>query len=353
MNGEKTMRMRNTCLLAFVLISLTLYPACAQTQESALYPEIQPLRSGHLKVSDLHSIYWEECGNPDGIPVLVLHGGPGGSAGPNMRRFFDPGRFRIILHDQRGAGRSTPTGEWRENNTQLLVSDINRLREHLGVEGKAILFGGSWGSTLAVAYAEAYPELVSGLVMRGIFLASKAEINYFYHGGATLFFPDNWERLRGILPEPDKLDYPRQLFDMTQSDDPATRKKAIEGWAYYEIRMCAVGLTDEATENIVRQYSDEMMPFSVLENYYMMHGCFIDDDQLLREADKIAHIPAFIVNGRFDAVCPPRTAFALAKKLKTVKLEFPPATGHVDSESANQEALLRGVKWVADIIDKQ
>jgi proline iminopeptidase len=345
--------MRRTYQITLALVALIASSLAAQTDQAQLYPDIKPLRSGYLKVSDIHSIYWEECGNPDGIPVIVLHGGPGGSAGPAMRRFFDPKRFRIILHDQRGAGRSKPTGEWRDNTTQLLIADINRLRDHLGVKGKAILFGGSWGSTLAVAYAEAHPDLVAGLVMRGIFLGSKSEIDYFYHGGATVFFPDNWERLRFILPNPEKLDYPRQLFEMTQSSDPATRKKAINGWAYYEIRMCSVNLTDEVTAQIIEQNEDEMMPFSVLENYYMMNGCFIDDDQLLREADRIADIPTFIVNGRFDAVCPPRTAYALAKKLKNVKLEFPPATGHVDSEPANREALLRGVRWVAEQIEKQ
>lgn len=322
----------------------------AQTDDSILYPEIEPNSTGYLQVSDLHSIYWEESGNPKGLPVIVLHGGPGGGTGPRMRRFFDPQRFRIIMFDQRGAGQSKPKGEWRENTTQLLIEDINKLRSHLSVEGKAILFGGSWGSTLAVAYAEAHPDKVSGMVLRGVFLASKAEIDFFYHGGAASFFPDTWERLRKIIPDADRLEYPRQLFEMTQSDDPKKRKQAIEEWAYYEIRMSSTGLTDQITEDMVEQYKDYLMPFSVLENYYMMNGCFLDDDQLLREADKVAHIPTFIVNGRFDAICAPKTAYALSKKLTTVKIEFPNA-GHVDREPLIAEALVRGVKWVAGEVE--
>ena len=265
-----------------------------------------------------------------------------------MRRYFDPKRFRAILFDQRGAGRSKPTGEWRENTTQDLIADINLLREHLGVEGKAILLGGSWGSTLAVAYAEAHPDLVAGMVLRGVFLASKAEIDYFYHGGASLFFPDNWEKLRAVVPNPESMDYPRQLFDMTQSEDPTTRKKAIQGWAYYEIRMVAVGMTDQNAREIVETYGDEMMPFSVLENHYMAHGCFVDDDELLRNADRIAHIPTFIVNGRYDSVCPPRTAYALAAKLDDCLLELADGAGHSEREPAITAALVRGMKWVAD-----
>ena len=309
----------------------------------ALYPEIEPLRTGYLQVSDLHSLYWEVSGNDEGIPVIGLHGGPGGSAGPEMRRFFDPERFRIILFDQRGAGRSRPAAEWRENSTQLLIEDINALREHLSVDGPAVLFGGSWGSTLAVAYAEAYPELVSGMVLRGIFLGSKREIDHFYHGGTADVFPENWERLRGIVPDPDQPDYPRQLFQMTQSEDPQVRQRGIDGWAWYEIRMVSLEMTDEMCQQIVDDY--DMTTFSVLENWYMMNGCFVEDDELLRNADRIAHIPTFIVNGRFDLICPPVTAVALAERLDRSRIELPVAA-HGQSEPAITEALLGGVRWV-------
>ncbi|MCP4654057.1 MAG: prolyl aminopeptidase [bacterium] len=341
----------SACLL---LTLLTLSAACHRGEGdaspgspvAALFPEIEPIRSGYLRVSDLHEIYWEVCGNPEGVPVFVLHGGPGGRAGPEMRQYFDPQRFFIILHDQRGGGRSRPVAEWRENTTQHLVEDVNRLREHLGITGKAILWGGSWGSTLALAYAETYPERVSGLVLRGVFLGTQGEIDHFYHGGTGLLFPENYERLRELVPDPESLDYPRQLFEMTQSDDPATRKRAIDGWAYYEIRMVSVGMSDEQCQEIVDQY--DLTSFSVLENHYMSHRCFLEENQLLRDASKIAHLPTFIVNGRFDVICPPRNAWELSKRIENVKLEFPPGAGHTAREEANTRALVRGTEWVAD-----
>jgi proline iminopeptidase len=340
--------MKKTIGLGLALQLAVLAPAFAQTKAPELYPPIEPLRSGYLRVSPMHELYWEVCGNPSGIPVIVLHGGPGGSAGPEMRRFFDPRRFYVLLFDQRGAGRSRPAGEWRDNTTQLLIEDVNTLRRHVGIEGRAILFGGSWGTTLALAYAEAHPDLVSGIVLRGVFLGTRAEIDHFYHGGAATLFPDNWERLKSILPRPASLDYPRQLFEMATGSDPEARRKAIEAWAYYEIRMASVGMTDEQAQALLGQYKDELMPFSVLENYYMMHGCFLEDGQLLRDAKRIAHIPTFIVHGRFDAVCWPRSAYELSKALTRVRLELPPATGHSQGEPANTQGLLRGVEWVAE-----
>lgn len=314
-----------------------------------LHPVQEPSKRGHLEVSDRHELYWEVAGNPKGIPVFVLHGGPGGKAHSDMTSFFDPERFYIILHDQRGAGRSRPHAEWRDNTTQLLVEDINRLREHLGVEGKAILWGGSWGTTLALTYAEAHPDRVSGLVLRGVFLATKAELDHFYHGGASLFFPDAFARLQKTIPHPERLDYPQQLFDMTQSTDPALRERAIKEWAYYEVRMSSVGMTDERSQEIVDTY--DLTAFSVLENYYMSQSCFLEEGQILHDAHKIAHIPTFIVNGRFDVVCPPRAAFELASRLQNVKLELSAEAGHIYRERANTEALLRGTRWVADQVE--
>jgi proline iminopeptidase len=319
----------------------------AVVDENALYPMIEPFATGFLKVSDIHELYWEISGNENGYPVIGLHGGPGGSAGPDMRQFFDPEKFKIILFDQRGAGRSKPKAEWRENNTQVLIEDINTLRNHLNIEGPAMIFGGSWGSTLAVAYAEAYPELVSGLVMRGIFLGSKYEIDHFFHGGTEAFFPGNFARLQSIVPNPQSLNYPEQLFQMTQIDDPAVREKAIKGWAYYEIRLVAMDMTDETCQQIVDNY--DMTTFSVLENHYMMNNCFVGDGELLREADKIAHIPTYIVNGRYDFICPPKTAIALAAKFTTVKLDLPIAA-HSSRSPAIARGLVGGVKWVAEQI---
>ena len=317
-------------------------------EKSPLFPLTEPLRSGFLKVSDLHEICWEVCGNDRGLPVILLHGGPGARSDPGMRRFFDPKDHKIIVFDQRGAGRSRPQGEWRENTTSLLVEDIQRLRKHLGVEGRAILFGGSWGTTLGLAYAEAYPELVSGLLLRGVFLATEAEIDYFYHGGSAAHFPENFERLQRVVPRPERLDYPRQLYEMTQSEDPVLRERAVNGWAFYEVRMASLEMTDSACERIVASVpKDSLRAFSVLENYYMMNRCFLKEGQLLGDAHKIAHIPTFIVNGRYDAVCPPRTAYGLASRLKTVKLELTVA-GHSQNDPANTEALLRGARWLSE-----
>ena len=353
--------------LVFVVLAVLVFSACGTSEQTAdstqqesdsaaaaadplegiLYPEIEPIRSGHLDVSDLHSLYWEVCGNENGIPVIVLHGGPGGSASPIMRRFFDPEKYKILLFDQRGAGRSLPKAEYRDNTTQLLIEDINTLRDHVGIEGPAILFGGSWGSTLAVAYAEAHPELVSGLVLRGIFLGSKDEIDHFYHGGVERFFPTNFARLRALMPRPEEMTYPQQLFEMMESGDEEVRQRAIDVWAYYEIRMVSLNMTDEFCAQIVAD--NDMTTFSVLENYYMMNGCFVDDTELLDNADRIAHIPTFIVNGRFDAICPPITAIALAEKLDTVELELPVAA-HSFYEPAIADALKRGVEWVVERI---
>jgi proline iminopeptidase len=267
-----------------------------------------------------------------------------------MRQFFDPERFYMLLFDQRGAGRSQPAGEWRDNTTQLLVGDINKLREHVGIEGKAILFGGSWGTTLALAYAETHPDLVAGLLLRGVFLATREDIDYFYHGGAAAQFPDAWERLRGILPEPERLDYPRQLFEMATSQDPEISRLAIDEWALYEIRMVSVSMTDELAADIIEQYADALMPFSVLENFYMMNGCFLEDRQLLSNADRIAHIPTYIVHGRFDTVCRPKGAWELAQRLENVYLEITANAGHSQNEPANLEALVRGGQWLGEQI---
>lgn len=218
-----------------IILVLLFYPVLALAQEQAisLYPAIEPHRSGFLQVSDRHILYWEVSGNDQGIPVIALHGGPGGSSGRGTRRLFDPERFRIIQFDQRGAGKSTPFAEWRENNTQLLIEDINKLREHLDIDGKAVLFGLSWGTTLALAYAEAYPENVSGLVLWGVFTCRQQEIDHLYHGGTAAFYPENYRRLQQIVPEPKQLNYPEQLFNVMTGHDPQLADSAIVAFAAY------------------------------------------------------------------------------------------------------------------------
>lgn len=331
------------------MVFILLISCCHQNQTN-LYPVMRPDESGYLKVSQLHEIAWEVGGNRSGPTVIGLHGGPGGGISDAIRRFFDSSRFRIVLFDQRGSGRSKPKAEWRENTTQDLIEDINRLREHLGITGKAIIWGGSWGSTLALAYAEKHPDKVAGLVLRGVFLARKKEIDHFYHGGAAGFFPENFKRLQALLPHPERLDYPSQLFEMTQSQDEHIRRKAILGWAGYEIRMASIQMSDEQCDQILQSY--DFTAFSVLENHYMKSGCFLEEGQLLDEADKIKNIPTYIVNGRYDMICPPASAMELASKLDNVKLDIVEAAGHSYYEPAIANALIRGLDWVAKQVQK-
>jgi proline iminopeptidase len=341
-------RLSSVVLLLFVIL-VSCYQGQAQEGQSDLFPQIEPYKTGHLQVSEIHQLYWELVGNPQGTPVIFLHGGPGGMSTPGMRRYFDPQEYHVLLFDQRGSGRSKPFAEHRENTTDHLIEDINKLREHVGFKGKAILHGGSWGSTLAVAYAERYPDLVSGMVLRGVFLASQAEIDHFYHGGTRFIFPRNYQRLLSIIPNPEQKNYPEQLYRMITEGDEDTRKKAVDTWAAYEIRMVSLDMTDEQCSKIVDQY--DMSSFSLMENYYMMNLCFLEDGQLLENADKIADIPTFIVNGRFDVICPPITAVALADKLNDVKLVLPVAA-HSTEEPGIRDALLAGMEWVHSRIKK-
>jgi len=316
------------------------------TDHPALFPTVEPSRGGYLRVSDRHELYWEVCGNPEGLPAIVLHGGPGAIASPVMRRYFDPERYFVLLFDQRGAIRSRPPGEWRDNTTQLLIQDINTLREHVGISGPAVLVGGSWGTTLALAYAEAHPSLVAGMVLRGVFLGTRAEADHFYHGGAAERHPENWERLRSILPAPDRLDYPRQLFELATADDPEVRRRAVAAWAYYEFRMAWADMTDTRAEEMVAEYGEMLAPLAILENHYAMNGYFLEEGELLRNVGRISDIPTSIVHGRLDPICRPDSAERLARRLSRVRLDLPRDAGHAENEPANLEGLLAGIRWV-------
>ncbi len=294
-------------------------------EEEGLFPAIEPFRTGMLKVSDLHTLYWETSGNPKGVPAMVLHGGPGGGSSPRMRRLFDPGRWLVIQHDQRGSGRSTPHAEVRENTTAALVDDVERLREHLGIE-RMVVVGGSWGATLALAYAERHPERVSALVLRGVFTCTKPEIDHFYHGGAEAFFPDAYADLRAVIPHPETKDWPGQLLALTTSEDAAVRERAVRAWALYETRMSAVGMTREKAEQELSGH--DVLPFSRIENLYMANGCFLEEGQLLRELPRIAEIPAVIVQGRYDVLCPPIAAWRVHRGMPRSKLVLVEDAGH-------------------------
>jgi proline iminopeptidase len=296
--------------------------------EEGLFPPIEPFREGMLKVSDLHAIRWELSGKPDGVPAMVLHGGPGAGASPRMRRLFDPRRWLVVQHDQRGSGKSTPHAEVRENTTEALVEDVEKLRQHLGIE-RMVVVGGSWGTTLALAYAERHPDRVSALVLRGVFTCTRPEIDHFYHGGAEAFFPDAYADLRAVIPRPETKDWPRQLLELTTSADPAVRDRAVRAWAMYETRMSAVGMTREKAERDLEAWGvDRMLPFSRIESHYMANGCFVEEGQLLRELPRIAEIPAAIVQGRYDVLCPPVTAWRVHQGMPRSRLVLVEDAGH-------------------------
>jgi proline iminopeptidase len=339
---EKTMKY----ILPVLLVLAASTVSAEDGTEVQLWPKIEPFETGYLEVSDGHEIYYELCGNPDGKPVFFLHGGPGGSCSPYMRRFCDPDKFLMVLHDQRGAGRSKPYAEIRGNNTQNLVGDIERLREHLGIHAKIILFGGSWGSTLGLAYAEAHPQNVEGLVLRGVFTATREEIDHFYHGGVRTYFPEVYDRFVQSLPDPDRRPLPEYLFELIESDDESVRTKYAYEWARYEIRIASLDNPDEQVEQTLKNFNP--LAFSRIENYYMANGCFLKEGQLLQESEKIADIPVIMVNGRYDVVCPPITAYRLHEMLPKSELILAERSGHWMGEPAIQTELLKAMRRFED-----
>ncbi|MBK4735115.1 prolyl aminopeptidase [Noviherbaspirillum pedocola] len=310
------------------------------SQDAPLFPPIEPYRSGMLAVDAIHTLYWEECGNPQGEPVLFLHGGPGGGISPKHRRFFDPSHYRIVLFDQRGAGRSTPLGEVRDNTTPLLVEDIERLRVMLGIE-RWLIFGGSWGSTLALAYGQAHPQRCSGFILRGIFLCSAAEIDWFMHG-MGLFFPEAHAAFIGAVPEEERDDllgaYARRLF----SEDIAQSRAAARAWSIYE-GSCARLLPDAET---IADFGSDAVAIGIgrLEAHYFLHGGFLASGALLQGVDRIRHLPAIIVQGRYDVVCPPATAYKLARSWPQARLRVIADAGHSASEPGIMAALVEATE---------
>ncbi|MBN2128287.1 MAG: prolyl aminopeptidase [Sedimentisphaerales bacterium] len=323
-----------------ILLSLSLW-CSTRAGEVALWPEIEPFHSDYLKVSEIHKIHYELCGNRTGKPVFVLHGGPGGSCSPYMRRFFNPDKFLIVLHDQRGAGKSTPFAEIKENTTQHLVQDVERLRRHLKLD-RIILFGGSWGSTLALAYGQAYPDHVSGMVLRGVFTATREEIDHFYHGGVATFFPEVYDRFVTGLPDPNRGPIPEYLFSLIENSDPEQRAKYSRLWAAYELRICGLDISDQKVNDALGTMNP--YAFARLENYYMANGCFLEEGQLFRNAAKLEHIPIVMVNGRYDVICPPITAFRLKQKLPHARLILAESAGHWMGEKPVERELLQAMR---------
>ena len=306
--------------------------------DGPLYPPLEPWAQESLAVSPLHTLYLEQSGRRDGAPMLFLHGGPGGATGPSMRRFFDPAHWRIIMFDQRGCGRSTPSAELRDNTTWDLVADIERIREHLGIE-RWCLFGGSWGSTLALAYAQAHPERVRAMVLRGIFLLRRFEIEWFYQRGASLLFPEAWQDYLAAIPEAERADLIAAYHRRLTADDPAAQLAAARAWARWEARTSYLLGNDD----FVASFDNDRhaLEFARIESHYFFNrGFFEHDDQLLRNAGRLADIPGVIVHGRYDVVCPPVNAFDLSRAWPRAKLQFTANAGHSAFDPANAVALV-------------
>lgn len=303
-----------------------------------LYPPIEPYRCDRLPVSDLHTLYLEECGNPDGQPVVFLHGGPGGGLQPNYRRFFDPQRYRVVLFDQRGCGQSTPHAELTDNTTWHLVEDIERVRSHLGID-RWVVFGGSWGSTLALTYAETYPERCKGLILRGIFMLRKREIQWFYQSGASNLFPDAWEEYLAPIPESERDDLVTAYYKRLTSQDPSVRLAAARAWSSWEAKTSKL-LLDPA---LVAHFEEDEFAtaFARIECHYFINGGFFtEEDYLLRHVDRIRQIPTVIVQGRYDVVCPMVSAWDLHRAFPEADLVVVPDAGHSMTEPGIQTALL-------------
>lgn len=310
-----------------------------------LYPEIKPYAEHRLSVDDIHELYIEESGNPQGIPVLVVHGGPGAGCDENLRRFFDAELYRIILFDQRGCGRSTPLAELRNNTTWDLVRDMESIRVLLGID-RWVLFGGSWGSTLSLAYAQTHTERVLGLILRGIFLCRPQDIHWFYQSGASRVFPDYWEDFRNLIPEDEQADMVRAYHRRLTSPNELEQMQAAKAWSVWEGR-CA---TLQPNPRIVERFGHPHVAISLarIECEYFMHDCWLEPDQLVRHASRLKHIPGIIVHGRYDIVCPLDNATALHAAWPEAELQIIRDAGHSVYEPAIVDALIRATQQMSN-----
>ncbi len=303
-----------------------------------LYPPLEPRRTGFLRVSALHELYYEESGEPAGTPAVFLHGGPGGGTIPDHRRFFDPAAYRIVLFDQRGAGRSRPHASLEENTTWDLVADIERLREHLGIQ-RWVVFGGSWGSTLALAYAERHPERVRALVLRGIFLLRPHEIRWFYQEGASFLFPDAWEAYLAPIPSTERGDLLAAYHRRLTSRHRTTRLRAARAWSVWEASTSRLLQDPGMMDAFAADPLAEAM--ARIECHYFVNGGFFETpDQLLGGVDRLRAIPAVIVQGRYDLVCPVTTAWDLHRRWPEAEFQIVPDAGHAASEPGTVDRLV-------------
>jgi proline iminopeptidase len=316
-------------------------------QRRTLYPPIEPYDSGHLDVGDGHSLYWELCGNPDGKPVVFLHGGPGGGSDAEHRSQFDPRRYKILVFDQRGCGRSKPFGGLEANTTWHLVDDIEKLRTEVAKVEKWMVFGGSWGSTLSLAYAQTHPERVTELVLRGIFLFQQYEIDWLYkEGGASSLYPDAWDEFVAPIPEDERDDLLIAYRKLLTSDDPGRQLAAARAFSTWEGHTVTLLPNRHAMEEFTTPA--RAIPMARIENHYMVHNGWLEDAQLLRNAGRIRHIPGIIVQGRHDCCTPPRAAWALKKAWPEVDLQIVPDGGHLFNEPGILDGLIRATDYFAD-----
>ena len=305
-----------------------------------LYPAFEPYETGHLDVGDGHSLYWELSGNPDGKPVVFLHGGPGGGSSPEHRRQFDPDRYKILVLDQRGCGKSTPYASLEANTTQHLVEDIEKLRTQVAKVDKWMVFGGSWGSTLSIAYAQAYPERATELVLRGIFLFDQYEVDWlFREGGASNIYPDAWDQFVAIIPEDERHDLVSAYRKRLTSDDADEQLRAAKAWSAWEASTVTLLPSRDAMEHFTSP--EVAVAIARIENHYMAHGGWLEDGQLLAGAGKLRSIPAVIVQGRHDTCTPPIAAWRLKKAWPEVDLQIVPDGGHLYNEPGILDGLVR------------
>lgn len=307
-----------------------------------LFPSIEPFKKEFLKVSDLHTLYVEQCGNPKGQPIVVLHGGPGGGVYPDLRRYFDPQHYHIILFDQRGAGLSTPAAELKDNTTWDLVNDIEKIRNHLNIQ-KWHVFGGSWGSTLALAYAQTHADRVAGLILRGIFLCRPSEIHWFYQEGASEIFPDLWESYYNHIPADERNDFVKAYYKRLTHDSIEVRLNAARIWSKWEAATSRLIVNTDAIDDF--DEAELALKFARIECHYFINNSFFKTNNwLLENIDKIKHIPAVIVQGRYDIVCPIRSAWDLHKKWPEADLKIIPDAGHSVSETGTRSALIEATQ---------
>jgi proline iminopeptidase len=306
-----------------------------------VFPEIEAYRHGWLQVSGLHRIYFEEVGHPEGLPVLFLHGGPGGGSNSYSRRFFDPKIFRAVLFDQRGAGRSLPFACIEENRTKDLVEDIEKLREHLGIQ-RWLVMGGSWGSTLALAYSIAHPSRVLALILRGIFLGRQTELDWLYGpSGAAQIFPGSYEAFLSALDRNERKHPLQSYYKRLTEGDAETQRQAVKGWNTWESGISQL-IPDIAASTAFSEVA-KGLAIARIECHYFVNGCFLEGRGLLEECGRIQHIPAAIVNGRYDIVCPPRTAYELHRALPRSELQIVQDAGHSTTEPGIARALVRSL----------